>query len=54
MSLFQAREWWSVKNGVNEEYHFGSMCLGNVDNEPGGNGKDATHAYLRQSCLIKD
>jgi Bardet-Biedl syndrome 9 protein len=42
MSLFQAREWWSTKSGINEEYDTGCMCVANVDNEPSGSGQDKT------------
>mmetsp|Transcript_41791 Transcript_41791/g.75863 ORF Transcript_41791/g.75863 Transcript_41791/m.75863 type:complete len:859 (-) Transcript_41791:47-2623(-) len=37
MSLFQAREWWAVEIGGNEEFDVGSMCVANIDNEPGPN-----------------
>ncbi|OQR87396.1 hypothetical protein ACHHYP_08896 [Achlya hypogyna] len=34
MSLFQAREWWSVTGGTSEEYTPVALALGNVDNDP--------------------
>ncbi len=35
MSLFQAREWWSVTSGNGEEeYTYGAMAVGNLDNDP--------------------
>ncbi|CAN0051280.1 unnamed protein product [Choristocarpus tenellus] len=45
MSLFQAREWWSVKLGHREEFDRGSMTLGNVDNDPGGEAKVVTGSF---------
>lgn len=40
MSLLGTKTWWSTKlNGpTEEEYHHGSMCIANVDNEPKGEG----------------
>ncbi|ETV90279.1 hypothetical protein H310_14908, partial [Aphanomyces invadans] len=34
MSLFQAREWWTVASGNTEEYTYGALAVGNVDNDP--------------------
>ncbi|ETV66245.1 hypothetical protein, variant 1 [Aphanomyces astaci] len=34
MSLFQAREWWTVASGNAEEYTYGALSVGNVDNDP--------------------
>mmetsp|Transcript_36785 Transcript_36785/g.88469 ORF Transcript_36785/g.88469 Transcript_36785/m.88469 type:complete len:861 (+) Transcript_36785:50-2632(+) len=45
MSLFQAREWWSTKAGEGEEFDQGSMCVANIDNEPGGNNKIIVGSY---------
>lgn len=42
MSLFQSREWWSVKLGEQEEFSEHSMAIGNVDNDPGGGIKIVT------------
>ena len=39
MSLFQAREWWSVRNGSEEEFDKGCICIGNVDADPSESGK---------------
>ncbi|OQR94210.1 hypothetical protein THRCLA_08223 [Thraustotheca clavata] len=40
MSLFQAREWWAVSAGIQEEYTHGAIALGNVDN-------DTEHRHLK-------
>jgi Bardet-Biedl syndrome 9 protein len=32
MSVFQLQEWWSVKITDKEEFDFGCMVVGNVDN----------------------
>lgn len=32
MSIFQVQEWWATSVGNNEEFHNGSVCIGNVDN----------------------
>ena len=42
MSLFQAREWWSTRLGVAEEFADGSMVVANIDNAPDGAAKIAT------------
>jgi len=34
MSLFKTRDWWSVQQGINEEFHSTSLAIGNIDNEP--------------------
>ncbi|KAF0691828.1 Aste57867_17017 [Aphanomyces stellatus] len=34
MSLFQAREWWTVTSGHAEEFTYGALAIGNVDNDP--------------------
>eukprot|EP01084_Bolivina_argentea_P097282 174904_1 len=34
MSLFQVREWWSVKCGDNEEFDQDHLLVGNIDNDP--------------------
>mmetsp|Transcript_99006 Transcript_99006/g.248246 ORF Transcript_99006/g.248246 Transcript_99006/m.248246 type:complete len:866 (-) Transcript_99006:82-2679(-) len=50
MSLFQAREWWSTQSGQDEEFDVGSLCVANIDNEPGGTNKIITgshQGYLR-------
>ena len=33
MSLFKAKEWWSVKVGIDEEFDGNNMSIGNLDNE---------------------
>lgn len=33
MSLFSAREWWSVRGSANEEFDSGCLCVGDVTNE---------------------
>lgn len=38
MSLFQARDWWTASIDKNEEFGYGSMCVGNVDNGVDGKG----------------
>lgn len=38
MSLFQVREWWSVKGESCEEYTHGALVVGNVDNDASGQG----------------
>ncbi len=38
MSLFKSRDWWSTKSPNEEEYGQGGMCLGNIDNDPDGQG----------------
>lgn len=50
MSLFRAREWWSVKSDRVEEYSYGGLAVGNVDNDPSGQVKILTgslHGMLR-------
>lgn len=39
MSLFKVRDWWNVKCGSEEEFDKGCLCVGNVDNEHGNEGK---------------
>ncbi|CEG45305.1 bardet-biedl syndrome parathyroid hormone-responsive b1 [Plasmopara halstedii] len=53
MSLFQVREWWRVKGEEDEEYTFGGLVLGNVDNDPSGHVKIVTgslNGMLRMYC----
>eukprot|EP00929_Paragymnodinium_shiwhaense_P095010 TRINITY_DN55958_c0_g1_i1.p1 TRINITY_DN55958_c0_g1~~TRINITY_DN55958_c0_g1_i1.p1 ORF type:complete len:874 (+),score=217.80 TRINITY_DN55958_c0_g1_i1:84-2705(+) len=53
MSLFQAREWWSTQAGQDEEFDTGCLCVANIDNEPGGQGKIITGSFqgmLRMYC----
>jgi len=40
MSLFQAREFWGIEIGGNEEFDVGCMCVANIDNEPGPNASN--------------
>ncbi|DAZ95326.1 TPA: hypothetical protein N0F65_002433 [Lagenidium giganteum] len=42
MSLFQAREWWAVKSDHVEEYSYGGLLVGNVDNDTSGQVKILT------------
>lgn len=37
MSLFKARDWWSIVLGEKEEFDQGCLCLADVDNT--GNGQ---------------
>ena len=32
MSLFKARDWWTVKVGENEEFDVGCLAVGNISN----------------------
>lgn len=32
MSVFQLNEWWGVQVASAEEFDFGCLCLGNIDN----------------------
>ena len=32
MSVFQLNEWWGVQVACTEEFDFGCLCIGNVDN----------------------
>jgi len=45
MSLFQAREWWSVKPDGDEETHQGNMCVANIDNAADGADKLITGSF---------
>ena len=42
MSLFHAREWWSVKLGCGETFSDGALAVGNVDSRPGSAPKVVT------------
>jgi hypothetical protein len=47
MSLFSTREWWDTRLGSNEEFHLGSLCVANIDNDPSGAGVWVrTHSML--------
>lgn len=58
MSLFQVREWWSVKGESCEEYTHGALVVGNVDNDTSGQGACAVimkrnarlHVYMTGHC----
>ena len=39
MSLFKARDWWSVTLGDGEEFDQGCLCVGDVDNSGAGHGQ---------------
>lgn len=42
MSIFQLQEWWSVKvSSNNEEFDYGCMAIGNIDNAANGHNKIA-------------
>lgn len=45
MSLFQAREWWTVKPDGDEETHQGNMCVANIDNASDGADKIVTGTF---------
>ncbi|KAK2178858.1 hypothetical protein NP493_524g01017 [Ridgeia piscesae] len=49
MSLFKAREWWSTKAGVDEEFDTGCLCVGDIDNRGTGDKIiiGSYHGYLR-------
>lgn len=32
MSVFQLNEWWGVQVSSSEEFDYGCLCIGNVDN----------------------
>ena len=42
MSLFQMREWWTMKLGSGEDFTSGSMVVANIDNAPSGEAKIIT------------
>ncbi|KAJ0412357.1 hypothetical protein ATCC90586_009547 [Pythium insidiosum] len=42
MSLFQVREWWATKSEHREEFSYGGLLVGNVDNDSGGQAKIVT------------
>lgn len=42
MSLFKARDWWSIVLGEKEEFDQGCLCLADVDNTGNGQGKQLT------------
>lgn len=42
MSLFQVREWWSTKGADTEEYSYGGLAVGNIDNDSSGQVKIVT------------
>jgi len=45
MSLFQARDWWSVQGSEEEEFDVGCLCVANIDNEPNGANKIITGSF---------
>lgn len=45
MSLFQAREWWSIKPDGDEETHHGNMSVANIDNSEDGTDKIVTGSF---------
>ncbi|KAL4657494.1 protein PTHB1 [Arapaima gigas] len=46
MSLFKARDWWSVVLGEGEEFDHGCLCVGDVDNSGSGYDKIAVGSYM--------
>ncbi|KAM9782484.1 protein PTHB1 [Neosynchiropus ocellatus] len=46
MSLFKARDWWSVQLGEGEEFDQGCMCVGDVDNSGTGHDKLVVGSYM--------
>ena len=45
MSLFGTHEWWSATIDAQEEFDQGSLCIGNIDNEPSGAMKIITGSF---------
>ncbi|XP_064199426.1 protein PTHB1 isoform X1 [Anguilla rostrata] len=46
MSLFKARDWWSVTLGLGEEFDQGCLCVGDVDNSGSGHDKIVVGSYM--------
>ncbi|XP_056142912.1 protein PTHB1 [Lampris incognitus] len=46
MSLFKARDWWSVVLGEGEEFDQGCLCVGDVDNSGSGHDKVVVGSYM--------
>ncbi|MBN3305537.1 PTHB1 protein, partial [Amia calva] len=46
MSLFKARDWWSVTLGEGEEFDRGCLCVGDVDNGSSGYDKIVVGSYM--------
>ncbi|XP_029110118.1 protein PTHB1 isoform X2 [Scleropages formosus] len=46
MSLFKARDWWSVVLGEGEEFDQGCLCVGDVDNSGSGHDKIVVGSYM--------
>ncbi|KAJ8290864.1 hypothetical protein GJAV_G00018490 [Gymnothorax javanicus] len=46
MSLFKARDWWSVTLGQGEEFDQGCLCVGDVDNSGTGHDKIVVGSYM--------
>ncbi|KAM8826264.1 protein PTHB1 isoform 1-T2 [Synchiropus picturatus] len=46
MSLFKARDWWSVQLGKGEEFDQGCVCVGDVDNSGTGHDKIVVGSYM--------
>ena len=42
MSLFQVKEWWETRCGVNEEFDYNHLIVDNIDNEPTPSDKIVT------------
>ena len=43
MSLFKARDWWSVSVGEAEEFGAGCLCVANIDNDSDNYGNKYKH-----------
>lgn len=50
MSLFQAREWWSVGSESEDEFSPGGLAVGNVDNDSSGLGECSDVARCGRPC----
>jgi hypothetical protein len=49
MSLFRTRDLWQVSCGTDEEFDQGSLCVGNVTNDPDGARESGHKSPLAQS-----
>lgn len=46
MSLFKARDWWSITLGDKEEFDQGCLCLADIDNIGTGQDKIIVGSYM--------
>jgi len=51
MSLFDVRQWWSIKLDTDEEFGEGCLRVGNVDNEPFEQGQSIIIIYFFSKIL---